>query len=117
MEGLRLPTAHADGSTVFAALPHRQLMGQEYREGLEHDYRRLSQSGATAIRLDLRAVEFIDGAFPGRLVGLARAVAAKRGRLTVEASPNLAEIFRITKLDRLLEVVWDDGPQAAGPVG
>lgn len=105
MEGFRFLTVLPNRNAVCAVLPYRELCGEEYREGLEHDYRRLIQLGVAAVRLDLRAVEFIDGAFVGPLVLFARRLAAGGGRLTVEASPNLAELFRILKLDLLFEVL------------
>jgi anti-anti-sigma regulatory factor len=115
VEDFRLLAVHSGGDTVFAVLPHRQLMGQEYREQLEHDFRRLSQLGAAAVRLDLRAVEFIDGAFTGLLIRLVRALAAGGACLTVEASPNLVEVFQIIKLDRLFEVIpWKGETASAG---
>lgn len=115
VEGFRVLTVHPNGDTVIAVLPHHRLLGLEYREGLEHDYLRLSQLGGTAVRLDLRAVEYIDGAFLGLLIKLVKGLAAGDGRLTVEVSDNLAEILRITKMDRLFEVVR--GPGDAGAAG
>ncbi|MFM7164279.1 MAG: STAS domain-containing protein [Planctomycetaceae bacterium] len=116
MEGFRLLTVRHDGNAVTAVLPYRHFLGQEYREGLKHDYRQLTQLGSAAVRLDLRAVEHIDGAFAGLLVQLARGLADGGGRLTVEASPSLAELFRITRLDRLFEVLVGPGDtRTAGP--
>ncbi|MFO0968761.1 MAG: STAS domain-containing protein [Gemmataceae bacterium] len=105
MEGLRLLTARSDGDTLFAVLPQRELIGEEYREGLAHDFSRLSQSEVAAIRLDLQAVEFIDGAFMGLLLRLVRSLLARGERLTVVASDHLREVLQITRFDRLFEVI------------
>lgn len=112
MEELRLLTARAEGGTIHAALPLSRVMGRACRDGLEHDCRLLAETGAVAVRLDLRAVAFIDGAFFGVLVGLARDLRRAGGRLTVEASADLADVLRVTRLDRLIEVVG--GPGGAG---
>lgn len=121
----RLLTVRVEGDVAVAVIPCRRLMGHEYRDRLEDDFRRLSCLGVAAVRLDAGAVEFIDGEFPGLLIGLAKGMAAGGGRLTVEASAGLAEIFRVTNLDRLFAVVAagrvmgpaepGDPPDAAAP--
>jgi anti-anti-sigma regulatory factor len=109
MDDFRILNVRLDGDTVLAVLPCRQLAGQEYREDLRHDYRRLCELPAAVIRLDLRSVEYIDAYFTSPLILLAKSLGKAKRRLTVQASANLEEVFRITKLDHLFEMVSGTG--------
>ncbi len=104
MEVYQLLIVDHSHDEIVASLPHRQLIGPEDRERLAGDFQRLCESNASIIKLDLRVLEFIDGHFPGMLVALARNLAAAGSRLTVNVSPDIAEVLKITKLDQLVEL-------------
>ncbi len=55
--------------------------------------------------LDLAEVQYITSAALGQILDLKKQVAAARGRLKLEGlSPELLDVFRITRLDRVLDV-------------
>jgi anti-anti-sigma regulatory factor len=105
----RLLTVRFDGHTLHAVLPYTRLIGHWYREGLDEDLDRLPRFGASVVRLDLRSVEFIDGYFLRPLIILAKSLATVEAQLIVEVSPKMEEVLRITRLDRLFEVVGGAG--------
>jgi anti-anti-sigma regulatory factor len=109
VDGFRLINVRLDGDTLHAILPYPRMLGQDYREELGQDFSRLCELRAAVVRLDLSAVDYIDGFFPGLVIRLARSLAAAGRQLTVEASPNLEPVFRLTKLDRMFEVVSGAG--------
>ena len=109
MYEFRLLTVRFDGHTLHAVLPYTRLIGHWYREGLTEDFGQLPEFGASVIRIDLRSVESIDGYFLRPLITLAKSLAAVGARLTVEVSPKMEEVLRITRLDRLFEVVGGAG--------
>ena len=101
----QLLTVQIVQDTAYAVLQKKQLIGQNYREGLKQDCLQLSQVETAAVWLDLRMVELIDGAFPGILLRLFKALKERQIRLTVQASANLREVFRVLKFDQLFDVV------------
>ena len=113
MEACRLLSVRFEGDVLYAALPHGRLLGQEF----EDDCRRLSGCGAPVVRLDLRTVEIIDGDFFVPVLRLAKSLGEAGARLDVVLSADLAEVCRITRLDRLLRITGPDGSPTTDGAG
>ena len=113
MRVFHLLTVRFDGNTLHAEVPYSQLIGPECINNLIDDFEQLCEFGASVVRLDLRSVQFIDGRFAGTLIVLVRSLTKVGARLTVQASHDLEEVFRITKLDQLFEVIGRDGEAPA----
>ena len=67
------------------------------------DCRRLAEVVRGVVRLDLTPVPWVSGSVAGRIVVLWRAL-RDRGRLVVIVDHSAADFFRITRLDRMLDV-------------
>ena len=113
MRAFHLLTVRIDGHTLHADVPYSQLIGQECINNLIDDFEQLCEFGASVVRLDLRSVQFIDARFVGTLITLAVSLKKVRARLIVQASRDLAEVLRITKLDQLFELIDRDGEASA----
>jgi anti-anti-sigma regulatory factor len=101
VQGSRLLTVRLDGATLHVLLHCECARGEE----LEEDFRRLPDFGASVVRLDMSSVMFANAQFMARLIFLERSLKAVGARLVVVLSPSLGEIFRITRLDRVFEVI------------
>jgi anti-anti-sigma regulatory factor len=110
VEGFRLLNVYLKGGTLHATLACPRLVGPEYAEALEEDLGRLHSLGSGTVWLDLRGVAFVDNRFAGLIIGLWCSLAAAGRRLTVQARPPLANVFRVTKLDQLFEMI--NGPDS-----
>ena len=113
MRVFHLLTVRFDGNTLHADVPYSQLIGPECINNLIDDFEQLCEFGASVVRLDLRSVQFIDGRFAGTLIVLVRSLTKVGARLIVQASRDLAEVLRITKLDQLFELIVRDGEASA----
>jgi hypothetical protein len=97
VDGFQLLTVNSDGKSVLAVLKSTELVGPDYRAPLQVDFERLAQLGCSIVRLDLRALEFIDGAFCRILMGFVTELSAASGELTIDARPELADVLRSFK--------------------
>jgi anti-sigma B factor antagonist len=85
----------------------------EGTEPLVQEIDRLLRAGEHVVRLDLAAVAFISSAGIGGLVSAHKKLVAAGGRLAVvAASPQVAGVLRLTKLDTLIGA----GAPSAAPV-
>jgi anti-sigma B factor antagonist len=76
---------------------------------LRETLRTFLEQGHTRILLNLERVDFIDSAGLGELVRTHAAVRSRGGQLKlVRPSDNVHQLLRITKLDRVLEIVPDE---------
>jgi anti-anti-sigma factor len=108
----RLIQVEARGDTLLAVLDQRTLMEPVARDALRHDFLLLIEQKPRRVELDLKAVEYMDGALTSQLIQLWKRLKDSEATLLVIPSPVLAEILEITKLDRLFEVV--DAPRIVG---
>ena len=115
--GYRILQTLQHDDLIIAALPFSKILGNEFNQSLDEDYERLIQQASRRVVLDLRQVEFIDGSFFTKLLELRRGLIERSIRLTVQMSPDLAEVARVTKLDQLLEVVVSDGSTCSKAAG
>lgn len=80
-----------------------QEIGQELADLVE-------QEGRTKLVLNFSAVGFMSSAALGKLITLNKKVKARNGRLKLCCiRPEIREVFTITKLDRLFDIVDDEG--------
>lgn len=93
------------GDVVLAWLNESRVIGDLVRDRLRHDFNLLADRTESCVELDLRSVEYLDGALTSQLVFLWKRLKDRQARLVVVPTRTLAEIFEITKLDRLFEVV------------
>lgn len=100
------------GKTLVAVLLTSRAVGDSVREKLRHDFALLAAQRPDCVELDLRAVEYADGALTSQLIQFWKKLKDREARLVVIPTEMLAEIFEITKLDRLFEVV--DVPRIVG---
>ncbi|MEX2214563.1 MAG: STAS domain-containing protein [Phycisphaeraceae bacterium] len=76
--------------------------GQEIVAELQE---RIRYSNASLFILDLAEVEFMDSGFIGMLVGFLQEVQAVRGRIVLaECQPNVAFLFKVTRLDSVFTI-------------
>lgn len=89
---------------MIAVLPLSTILGHDLSQALRWDFERLVPCAPDSILLNFRQVEFIDGSFFCRVLELRRELQEHSFGLTVQLSPSLAEVARVTKLDQLLEL-------------
>lgn len=66
---------------------------------------RVEASESRSLRIDLGDVTFLSSATLGKLLMLARRATATGNRITLyNLNPEIAEVFRVTKLDQFLNV-------------
>jgi anti-anti-sigma regulatory factor len=76
-------------------------------EDLQRDFLLLKSFRAGVVRLDLQAVGHLDGRFLGALLVLNKELRANGTHLVVAASPEIAEIMRFTKLNKMIDVAGE----------
>ena len=65
----------------------------------------VDRDGCKSLVLDFQKVQFCSSAVIGKLVILDRKVKSKKGRLRLCAmTPEIREVFQITRLDQVLEI-------------
>ncbi len=109
VNGFQLLQVHRAENAVRAVLPYRRLFGRQHREELENDFQRLCALSAAVVELDLRSVQYIDGSFGGLVVRLAKLLSETGRPLTVYASADLEQVFRVARMDRVFTIVGESG--------
>jgi anti-sigma B factor antagonist len=89
----------------------RRIVDEEDIEATFGQLQRLADgSDAGKVVLNFRKVEFLSSAVLGRLVRLHKALQSTRGRLILcRIAPTLLEVFKLTKLDKVLNIQEDTG--------
>jgi hypothetical protein len=105
VDGFQLMTVNSDGKSALAVLKSAELVGPNYRARLQADFERLAQLGCSIFRLDLRALESIDGEFCRILMGFVSELSAASSELTVDARPELAGVLQSIKYSWRVNVV------------
>lgn len=111
-DSYQLLEVESRGNTLVAVLPTPRPSGDSIRDKLRHDFALLATQAPDCVELDLRTVEYMDGAITTQLIQLWKRLKDRETRLIIVPTQPLAEIFEITKLDRLFEVV--DVPRIVG---
>ncbi len=74
--------------------------------------RRAKEAGEKQVRIDFTSVEFLSSRAIGELVEARRLAHASGLRLViVNASANVREVFKITRLSRIFDMEGDGGPE------
>ncbi|HYH66008.1 MAG TPA: STAS domain-containing protein [Urbifossiella sp.] len=90
--------------TVFRFRPSSELTEETLGGFGESAFHVADTATPPRIVVDLRNVTFLSSACLGKLITLHRKVQGARGWLKViNLSPDVAEVFRITRLDRILD--------------
>ena len=77
--------------------------------GREFEQAGLEASGNRKLLLNFQGVEFMSSAMLGKLITLFKKLQARSGRLILcNISPEIQEVFKITKLDKLFTILDDE---------
>jgi anti-sigma B factor antagonist len=94
-----------NGAVVLSFLPGL-MVGSESRERIDDVTD--AMGGASQIVVDLSQLEILSSIFLGLLVALHHRVAAAEGKLKIcGVRPEIREVFKMTKLDQLLDIRED----------
>jgi anti-sigma B factor antagonist len=95
------------GQSTVARLAGCAELHEGNAEAFGRQLSRLAEGGpARHLVVDLGAVAYLTSTALGQLVGLHRRLRAEGGRLTVaNVRPAVREVFSVTRLDTLLEVL------------
>jgi len=97
----------ADGFEV--RLPRAPTDDTPDYDDLADDFRRFAEVARGVVRLDLTCAPWVSGSLAGRMVVVWRAL-RDRGQLVVVVDHHAADFFRITRLNRILDV-WATDPE------
>jgi anti-sigma B factor antagonist len=93
------------GVTIVSIVDNDLLSEEIIQEVGDQLFRLVEEQGETRLVLSFRDVRFMSSAMVGQLVKLHKKVAKANGRMILCGfSPVLREVFRISQLDRLLEI-------------
>jgi anti-anti-sigma factor len=83
----------------------RPIRGILRSEDLDRLFDRVAETPKLTLVIDLGGVQFVSSTVLGRLIDLKKKVAGTGGTLKIEnLHPDLLEVFRITRLDKLFDV-------------
>jgi len=72
-------------------------------------FKLVEQDGHKKVLLNFRNVDFMSSAMLGKLITLFKKLQARSGRLILcNISPEIQEVFKITKLDKLFTILDDE---------
>jgi anti-sigma B factor antagonist len=113
----RFKVRKVDDVTVAFFLA-RRIVDEEDIEATFGQLQRLADnSEAGKVVLNFRKVEFLSSAVLGRLMKLHKTLQSGGGRLILcRIAPTLLEVFKLTKLDKVLNIKPDTG-EALGALG
>ena len=96
--------------TVAFFLARRLVDAEDIDATFEQLQRLADGSDAGKVVLNFRKVEFLSSSTLGRLVRLHKELQSTGGRLILcRISPAILEVFRLTKLDKVLNIKEDTG--------
>jgi anti-sigma B factor antagonist len=96
---------HADGICVIA--PQFERLTAANADSFKTEVLALIQEGRTRMVIDFARVSMVDSSGIGALVGLLKKV-GNRGEIAISAlSDNVAQVFRITRMDRVFKIFPD----------
>jgi len=103
-EGVQLRVEQEADVTIIAVLTPR--IPVDISESFEEGVVKTVESLATPkVLIDFEGVEFISSAILGKLIKLNGRMADRQGQLRLSSlSPRIAEVFRITGLDKLFKI-------------
>jgi anti-anti-sigma factor len=98
---LRVFTSEDLGEVQFIK-PTCAVLDPDYVDRLKHAF---SEKQGVQLVLDLSHIQYIRSDTLGKLIGLKKQLAGVKGRLTLaHLHPDLWEVFRITRLDRVFDI-------------
>ncbi|HMB04919.1 MAG TPA: STAS domain-containing protein [Isosphaeraceae bacterium] len=101
----RLRVEFVDGITLVSIVEGDLLAEDVIQEVGEQLLRLVEVMGEAKLVISFRDVRYMSSAMVGQLVKLRKKVAKAKGRMILCGfSPVLREVFRISQLDRLLEI-------------
>ncbi|GIW86507.1 MAG: hypothetical protein KatS3mg108_0831 [Isosphaeraceae bacterium] len=97
------------GPTTVVELLDREIVRDEAIDALAQQLNQLVEEGGHRdLLLDFGAVEFLSSAALSRLIQIKKKLSGVGGRLRLCAmEPDLREVFRITRLDTVFEILRD----------
>jgi len=103
-----LSIEYADGATV-ATLMDEKILQAEQVQSLEQAFMPLvEQNDSIRLVIDFSKVQFLTSSLLGLLIRLNKKVCQNQGRLRLcSIDPKILEIFKITRLDKVLEICSD----------
>jgi anti-anti-sigma factor len=106
-----------DGTTIVAVVLLRRVTGTPAEDGMWQKIAALlGPVNNGALVLECSQVQYITSLGVGRLVTLAKQSREAHNRLVVRGlCPSLWQLFRILRLDMLLEIESDPAPGGGGP--
>lgn len=104
------------GNLVLASLHVPMLDAGQIQELVEEMTQKMRNDNAVYFLLDMKQVEFISSACLGLLVMFMQDLEHMRGRLgLVHCRPNVAFVFKVTRLDSVFPL-YDDLEQAGAEI-
>jgi anti-anti-sigma factor len=80
-----------------------QQLGQELAELVEKEY-------MVKMVINFGKIKFLSSAVLGKLISLNKKIAAQKGRLAFcEINEDIMQVFKITRLDKLIPIFEDEG--------
>ena len=103
-----LSIEYADGATL-ATLMDEKILQAEQVQSLEQAFLPLvEQNDSIRLVIDFSKVQFLTSSLLGLLIRLNKKVCQNQGRLRLcSIDPKILEIFKITRLDKVLEICSD----------
>ena len=93
------------GVTIVSIVDNDLLAEEVIQEVAEQLFRVVEEQGETRLVVSFRDVRYMSSAMVGQLVKLHKKVVKANGRMILCGfSPTLREVFRISHLDRLLDI-------------
>ena len=85
-----------------------QQLGQELNDLVDKDY-------MVKMVINFSKIKFLSSAVLGKLISLNKKVAAQKGRLAFcNINPDIMQVFKITRLDKLIPVYEDEDEAVKG---
>lgn len=111
----RIETAQVGDVTVVRFVDRRILDEANIQEIGQELFQLVERDGCLRLLLNFGDVDFLSSAALGKLITLDKKVKAKSGRLKLSnLRPELFEVFAITRLNKLFEIVDDERQALAG---
>lgn len=103
-----LDLVQRDGITVVSLLESKIVSEEAIQELGQQLYQLVESGGHRNLLLDFREVQYLSSAALGKLIQLKKKLGPVTGKLKLcSISPDLLEVFRITRLDTVFEIYKD----------
>ncbi len=112
---MNLQTTLAEGVLTVRVLEQR--LDAAVATAFKDAMRQVMRRGGSVVRLDLSAVEFMDSSGLGAVVAVLKGIPAGRRLELLHLTPNVARVFRLTRMDTVFTINQTPPPGASGPEG